>query len=99
LRKIAIGCNSACKDEIGTVPYKCRLIMPRPRTQLEALTPGQLARRWGLGVDRVRQLIQEGELPGAFRVPSAGRYGEAIRVPLATVVQARTEDSKCEFHS
>ena len=65
--------------------------MPRPRTQCEALTPGQLARRWRLGVDRVRHLIQDGKLPGAFKVPSAGRYGEAVRVPLAVVLQVEEE--------
>jgi len=65
--------------------------MPRPRIQCEALTPGQLARRWGLGVDRVRGLIQSGKVPGAFRVPSAGRYGKAVRIPLAAVLQAEKE--------
>jgi hypothetical protein len=65
--------------------------MPRPRAQPEALSPGQLARRWGLAVNRVRQLIETGCLPGAFKVPSAGRYGEAVRIPLASIVQAEQE--------
>jgi hypothetical protein len=65
--------------------------MPRPKTKLEVLTPGQLARRWGLGIDRVRRLIQTGRLPGAFKVPSAGRYGETVRIPLAAVLQAEKE--------
>jgi hypothetical protein len=36
--------------------------MPRPQTQLDALSPGQLAKRWGLAVDRVRQLIESGKI-------------------------------------
>ena len=65
--------------------------MPRPRIQCEALTPGQLARRWGLGVDRVRDLIQTGKLAGAFQVPSSSRYGNAVRIPLVAVLQAEKE--------
>ena len=37
--------------------------MPRPQTQLDALSPGQLAKRWGLAVDRVRRLIESGPIP------------------------------------
>jgi hypothetical protein len=36
-------------------------------------------------------LIQTGRLPGAFKVPSAGQYGEAVRIPLAAVLQAEEE--------
>ncbi len=36
--------------------------MPRPQTQLDALSPGQLAKRWGLAVDRVRRLIESGSI-------------------------------------
>ena len=67
------------------------LTMPRSRTSCEALSPGQLARRWGLAAERVRRLIESGRLPGAFRVPAAGQYGEAVRIPLTTVVQAEQE--------
>jgi excisionase family DNA binding protein len=56
------------------------------------LTVGQLARRWGVGRDHVRQLINDGRLPGVFTIPSAGRYGAAVKIPLASVVQAETED-------
>jgi hypothetical protein len=65
--------------------------MPRRPSTLEALSPGQLARRWGLGVDRVRQLVVSGHLPGAFKVPAAGRYGEALRVPLAAILKAEQD--------
>ena len=65
--------------------------MPRPQTQPDALSPGQLARRWGLAVDRVRRLIESGHVPGAFKIPAAGRYGETIRIPLAAVLQAVRE--------
>ena len=65
--------------------------MPRFPAQLEALSIGQLAKRWGVSADRVRGLVETGQLPGAFKVPSVGRYGEAIKVPLATVMQAEQD--------
>lgn len=65
--------------------------MPRPPTQLEALSPGQLARRWGIGVDRVRRLVESGKIPGAFRIPAVGRYGEAVKIPLAAVLEQEQE--------
>src|SRR4051794_10652702 len=65
--------------------------MARPATPCQALTTGQLARRWGVGVDRVRQLVLGGLLPGAFTIPSAGRYGATVKIPLATVLQLETE--------
>jgi len=60
-------------------------------TQRGSLSVGQLARRWGLGVERVKRLVESGSLPGSFRVPSVGKYGEAIRIPLSTVIQAEQE--------
>lgn len=45
-----------------------------------ALSVGQLARRWGVGAERIRRLVESGMLPGSFKVPSAGRYGEAVRI-------------------
>jgi hypothetical protein len=65
--------------------------MRRPRTKLEALSIGQLAHRWGVGPDRVRGLVESGKLPGAFRIPSVGRFGAAIKVPLATVLQVEQD--------
>src|SRR5438128_672178 len=65
--------------------------MARTKTQCEALTVGQLS-RWGVSAERVRHLIASGQLPGAFVIPAAGRYGQTVKVPLATVVQAETED-------
>lgn len=62
--------------------------MARSKTQCRALSVGQLASRWGLSADRVRRLLDSGRLPGAFKVPSAGKYGEAIRIPLATILKA-----------
>jgi hypothetical protein len=63
----------------------------RVRIDNQALTPGQLAKRWGIGVGRVHQLIAEGQLEGVFRIPSAGRYGDAVKIPLATVLRAERE--------
>jgi hypothetical protein len=62
--------------------------MSRPKAERPALKVGQVAARWGIGVDRVRELVETGQLPGAFRVPASGKYGSAIRIPLAAVEQA-----------
>jgi hypothetical protein len=61
--------------------------LPRPQTQIEALTPGQLAKRWGISADRARRLVESGQISGAFRIPSVGRYGEAIKIPMVAVIQ------------
>jgi hypothetical protein len=66
--------------------------MARNRNTAQALTVGQLARRWGVSVERVRQLVASGQLPGAFTIPSAGRYGATLKVPLDTVIRVETED-------
>jgi hypothetical protein len=55
------------------------------------MTVGQLAHRWGISTDRVRQLVQSGQLPGAFTIPSAGRYAATLKIPLATVIQAEED--------
>ena len=39
----------------------------------------------------LRKLVEQGKLPGSFKVPSAGRFGETVRIPLATVLQAEEE--------
>lgn len=65
--------------------------MARSTTERGALSIGQLARRWGLGAERIRRLVENGLLPGAFKVPSAGKYGEAIRIPLSTIMQAEKD--------
>jgi hypothetical protein len=66
--------------------------MSENQTALQALTVGQLARRWGISPDRVRQLVNSGQLPGAFTIPSAGRYGATVKVPLTTIIRAETEE-------
>jgi hypothetical protein len=61
--------------------------MPRSVTQSEAITIGQLAKRWGIGVDRARSLVvDEGVIPGAFKIPSSGCYGETIKIPISSVL-------------
>mgnify|MGYP001825995877 CR=1 FL=1 len=62
--------------------------MTRAKTQRDALSVGQLASRWAVSVERIKRLVQTGQLPGAFKVPSAGKFGEAVRIPLSTVLQA-----------
>ena len=66
--------------------------MSRNQTPSQSLSVGQLARRWGVSADRVRRLIDAGHLPGAFTIPSAGRYGATLKIPLVAVIQAETED-------
>lgn len=57
----------------------------------ESLSVGQLAKRWAVGVDRIRKLIEEGQLPEAFRVPASGVYGEALRIPIKTIQAAEAK--------
>ena len=66
--------------------------MPRSQSKCLSLTVGQLARRWGVSADRIRQLVQSGYLAGVFTIPSAGRYGATLKIPLSTVIQLETED-------
>ena len=65
--------------------------MPRQQTQLATLTPGQLARRWGVSVARVRVLVETGRIPGTFRIPAVGRYGETVKIPIASILQKEQE--------
>lgn len=65
--------------------------MPRQQTQLEALTPGQLARRWGVSAARVRMLVESGRIPGTFRIPGVGRYGDTVKIPLASILKKEQE--------
>lgn len=60
--------------------------MSRPATRTETISVGQLAKRWGLGVARIRHLVESGQIPAAFRIPSSGRFGQAVRIPLASVI-------------
>ena len=62
--------------------------MSRSIKQRGALSVGQLAARWGVSPNRIRRLIEADQLRGTFKVPAAGRYGAAIRIPLSVVEQA-----------
>lgn len=68
--------------------------MSRPKIHCETLTIGQLARRWGIGRDHARGLVDHNAIRGAFTIPSAGRYGEAVRIPLESVLLAEKEWAK-----
>lgn len=61
--------------------------MADTRNQVAALTIGQVASRWNVGPERVRALVMSGRLPGAFRIPSAGRYGATVKIPLVNVLE------------
>lgn len=65
--------------------------MPRQKSECETLTIGQLAKRWGIGRDHARGLVDHDAVRGAFTIPSAGRYGQAVRIPLASVLLAEQE--------
>ncbi|MCA9213370.1 MAG: helix-turn-helix domain-containing protein [Planctomycetales bacterium] len=62
--------------------------MHRKVDDKQALSVGQVAKRWGIGRDRVRQLVDGGHLPGAFCIPSAGKYGETLKIPLTSIMAA-----------
>lgn len=51
------------------------------------LTIGQLATRWSVSPERIRGLIDAGLLD-AFQIPSAGRYGATVKIPMAAVQSA-----------
>ncbi len=65
--------------------------MRRTVTERAALSVGQLAQRWCISPDRVRKLIAAGKLPGSFTIPSAGRYGESVKIPLATILNVEAQ--------
>lgn len=65
--------------------------MPRENTEPQMLTVGQLAKRWGVGADRIRKLIDAGFLPGTFRIPAAGRYGETTKIPLRIITDVEQQ--------
>ena len=63
----------------------------RSATERAALSPGQLAKRWGVGISRVNALVSSGLLGGAFTIPTAGRHGEALRIPLSSILDVERE--------
>jgi hypothetical protein len=63
-----------------------------------SLSVRQLALRWGVGESRIKSLIETGELP-AFTLPSAGRFGKTIRIPLASVKAAERDWSVLPSHT
>src|ERR1044072_9301888 len=54
------------------------------------LTPGALARRWGVDRGRIHALIRAGKLR-AFKLPGAGRYGEVLKIPVEAVLAAEED--------
>ena len=65
--------------------------MPRQHTKRSALTVGQVAAHWGVSVDRVRALIDCGEIQNVFVIPSSGRYGETTKIPHKSVLEAEAK--------
>lgn len=63
--------------------------MPRPKTQCETLTIDQLAIRWKIGRERAHELAEQEKILEAFKIPSTGRNGEVVRIPIAAVLHAQ----------
>ena len=61
--------------------------MLEKKIKAQTMSIGQIAKRWGVSRERVRQLVERGLIPDAFCIPSSGRYGETIKVPIASVEQ------------
>jgi len=55
------------------------------------MTIGQVAKRWGVSRGRVQSLVDDGDLRGAFLIPSSGRYGETLKIPYESVLEAEAE--------
>ena len=57
--------------------------------QRSVLTPPQLARRWGVSIEKIHNLIVRGELPGSFNAALQVGPGKRPRwkIPIATVDQ------------
>ncbi len=62
--------------------------MPKPATQREAVTYGQLARKWGVSVARVQQMVKEGRLLGVFEIPPVEGFGKVRKIPMESVKAA-----------
>ena len=60
----------------------------RQNSQHSAMTIGQIAKRWGVARNRVQSLVDSGEIRGAFLIPSTGRYGETLKIPYGSVLEA-----------
>lgn len=54
----------------------------------DSLTVGLVAARLGIERSHVRALVESGEFPNAYVIPSAGRYGETTKIPKADVEAA-----------
>ncbi len=61
--------------------------MKKERETFKSLSVGQLARRWRISVDRLRCLVEAGQIE-AFQIPSAGRYGESTRILVRSIRRA-----------
>ena len=55
------------------------------------MTIGLVAKRWGVSRGRVQSLVDAGDLRGAFLIPSSGRYGETLKIPYESVLEAESE--------
>jgi Helix-turn-helix domain len=58
----------------------------KPKTDRTCLSVAAIARRWGVDPTRVYALIRAGKLP-AFTLPSAGRFGEVLRVNVYDLIE------------
>lgn len=59
--------------------------MSRQKTQCEALSVGQLARKWGVAIRRIHKLINKKKIPGVFEIPATDGYKATVRIPVKSV--------------
>lgn len=57
----------------------------------ETLSVGQLAKRWSVSPERIRRLIDCGLIPEVFRIPSAGRFGATLKIPLSAIKDVESQ--------
>ena len=65
--------------------------MPTSEKSPQVLSVGQLANRWKVSPDRIRGLINSGHIPDVFQIPSAGRFGTTLKIPLSVVRQLEAD--------
>lgn len=59
--------------------------------KIEFLSITELANRWNVSRERVKAMVNHGILPGAVVIPSAGRFGKAVKIPLWEVMELEAE--------
>lgn len=59
--------------------------------KIEFLSITELANRWNVSRERVKAMVNHGLLPGTVILPSAGRFGTAVKIPLCEIMELETQ--------